>query len=174
MKTEIVKSRRIEELHTLKNKIGDMGQIEIAVSFTSGGMNYFSGTSHSKGYRLHATPCQVTESVNGFRSRQSVLLSGKRDSGLAYRIEDTTRYSEKRLKELASQIDSKKIAEFYEEENDKAIVDYLLAPIGEKTYITKSTEEEMKKTLTPTPPVIELNEDRKIQQGELEANIRAL
>jgi hypothetical protein len=129
MKTENVRSRTIEEVLPLKNKIGDMSQIEVSVAFTSGGTNYFSGSTSPKCYRVSVSPCEITthKLADGteYKSRSSVLMSGKRDSGLAYRIEECKRYNEKRLKELASLIEAEKIASWYEEENDTAIQNYL-------------------------------------------------
>jgi hypothetical protein len=119
MKTEI-KNRRIEEMLVLKNPIGDFKQIEVGVSFTSGGMNYFSGTSSPRGYRLYCAPCNVSE---GFR--QCILMSGKRDSGLAYRICEAPRYNAKTLKMIAEQVDAQKIADLYEAEDDNGIMAYL-------------------------------------------------
>ena len=119
MKTAI-KNRGVEEVVPLKGKIGDFSQLEVSVSFTSGGMNYFSGESHLRGFRLHCIPVSVG---NGFRS--SVLLSGKRDSGLAYRLSEESRYNAKKLTALAEQMDAQKVADLYEQEKDQEIISYI-------------------------------------------------
>jgi hypothetical protein len=120
-----IKNREVREVFNLEKPVGDMKEIEVAVSFTAGGMNYFSGQSHSKGYRVVCSPCNITKREDGTEIRSSVLLSGKRDSGLAYRICDTARYSEKRLNEIAVQVDFTSIAKWYGEENDTAIQQHL-------------------------------------------------
>lgn len=129
MQTEKVRNRNIEEVFKLEKPIGDMNEIEISVQFVKGGMNFMSGGSHPTSYRISCSPCQRTTHTldNGetYTSRQSVMLSGKRDSGLAYRICETARYSEKTLKALALQVKAEQVAKWYEEENDTAIQEYI-------------------------------------------------
>lgn len=125
MQTTNIKYRSIKETHELSKPIENLKHIDVSVDFTSGGYNYFSGQRHERGYRIVCSPCNYNKSDNGFSIRESVMLGNKRTSGLAYRIETATRYNEKRLKQLASLIDSKKIAELYEAENDTAILEYI-------------------------------------------------
>lgn len=122
MDTSKLRRQEVRQDFNLKNPIGRMSQIEISVSYTLGGMNYFTGDRHPRSYRLHCSPCNINGGI-----RESVILGNGRESGLAYRICETNRYSEKKLKDLAIQIDAQKIADWYEEGNDKAILDYLSA-----------------------------------------------
>ena len=55
-------------------------------------MNYFTGTSEARGYYLHVTPTKVG---NGFKSFTAF-------SGTKSLIEETKRFSDKRLGELAA------------------------------------------------------------------------
>lgn len=119
MKT-IIKDRLVEEVVPLKGKIGDFSQLEVSVSFTSGGMNYFTGSSHPRGFRLHCSPVLVG---NGFRS--SVMMGSGRDSGLAYRISEESRYNAKKLTAIAEQVDAQKVADLYEQEKDQEIISYI-------------------------------------------------
>ena len=121
MKTEI-KNRRIEEVKKINGTIGErFDQVAVSVSYDEGGMNYFSGQTRARGYKLHCTPCR--DSGNGFR--ESVLMSGKRDSGLAYPICEATRYSAKNLAKIAEQVEAQKIADLYLAEADQSILDYI-------------------------------------------------
>jgi hypothetical protein len=121
MKTEI-RNRKIEEVKTINGTIGErFNQIAVSVSYDEGGMNYFSGTTRARGYKLHCTPCR--DSGNGLR--ESVLLSGKRDSGLAYMICEATRYNAKNLAKIAEQVDAQKIADLYLAEADQSILEYI-------------------------------------------------
>jgi hypothetical protein len=121
MKTEI-RNRRIEEVKTINGTIGErFNQVAVSVSYDEGGMNYFSGTTRARGYKIHCTPCK--DAGNGFR--ECVLLSGKRDSGLAYMICEATRYNAKNLAKIAEQVDAQKVADLFEQEKDQEIISYI-------------------------------------------------
>jgi hypothetical protein len=74
------------------NDRGEKTVIEVALSYAIGGMNYFTGTSEARGYYLHVTPTKVG---NGFKSFTAF-------SGTKTLIEETKRFSAKRLGELAA------------------------------------------------------------------------
>lgn len=69
--------------------------IEIKVHYNQGGMNYFSGSSTPRGYRLSVTPVTLEDSGRSF------LLF----SGVAHTIETTNRFNAKWLESLAAQGD---------------------------------------------------------------------
>jgi hypothetical protein len=71
---------------------GEKMVIEVTLSYGMGGMNYFTGTSEGRGYYLHVTPVKIG---NGFKSFTAF-------SGTKSLIEETKRFSDKRLGELAA------------------------------------------------------------------------
>jgi hypothetical protein len=81
----------IEDLHTTesKNKV-----VEMQVSYDMGGMNYFTGTVEPRGYYLSATPCEKAPGIKVYGAF----------TGIKIIILTATRFNQKKLEELASNI----------------------------------------------------------------------
>lgn len=109
---------------TLRDGDMTMDSARVSVVWCSGGVSMFTGEPRTKGYKLYITPCHF-ERKDGHSIMQSILMSGTRVSGLSYSIESAERYNGKRLKELAEAINYQQVANWYEENNDSAIVAHL-------------------------------------------------
>ena len=85
----------------LKTKIRDFNELKLEVTYTLGGINYFSGRTNPRGYKIYFKPV----SRNGcFES--SIMLGSGKESGYYISAEDANRFSAKRLQELALKFDS--------------------------------------------------------------------
>jgi hypothetical protein len=71
--------------------------LEVYVSYTLGGQNYFTGGYNKRGYKLFFNPV----AING-NFTSSTLLGDSFESGFYVNIEEANRYSAKRLGELAA------------------------------------------------------------------------
>ena len=85
----------------LKTKIRDFNELKVEVSYTLGGMNYFSGRTNPRGYKLYFKPIYRN---GGFES--SIMMGSEKESGYYISIEEASRFSAKRLRELAEKFDS--------------------------------------------------------------------
>jgi len=96
----------------------------ITISYSLGGMNYFTGQSDPRGYRVVISPASITETAGGGRILSATILGKQWESGLRFFIEPTKRYNRKRLEELALQVYKigEDIAEDYEKENYQDIL----------------------------------------------------
>lgn len=77
-------------------------ELEVEVYYTKGGMNYFAGSVTPRGYKLSLHP--VSNSGNGFIERVMMTSSTAPDRGIAFHLEDTNRFSAKRLQAIADKV----------------------------------------------------------------------
>ena len=99
----------------LKTKIRDFNELKIEVTYTLGGINYFSGRTNPRGYKIYLKPISRN---GGFES--SIMLGGdEKESGYYISVEEANRFSAKRLLELAEKFDSLvgDLADCYETED---------------------------------------------------------
>lgn len=82
-------------------------ELEIEVYYSLGGINYFSGNDSPRGYKLSLHP--VTRHGMG-TTRTLMTSSTAPDRGIAFHIEDTNRFSAKKLQQI-----EEKIKPLYEE-----------------------------------------------------------
>lgn len=66
--------------------------VDVEVFYSKGGMNYFNGTNESRGYYLSVQPVEV----------KGDFVTMTAFSGTKWLIEEATRFSEKKLEELAA------------------------------------------------------------------------
>lgn len=135
--------RRIKCYVPLKNKIDRYETLEIMVYYSKGGINYFSGCTNPRGYKLSFKPCTVSGNMTSY-----TMLSGNTQvEGYYVPLEDTARYNKKRLIELAAKIDPyiPDLAAAYEAE-DKATI-AKLCEVGNLKLKVKDPDPE------PTGPV---------------------
>ena len=76
--------------------------IKVAVSYYEGGMNYFSGVTNVRGYRMHWTPMDKSGTFESYS-----IMGDTRSCGAFILIEEAKRYNARRLAELAERYDSK-------------------------------------------------------------------
>jgi hypothetical protein len=96
-------------------------QLAISVSYSLGGMNYFSGQQSARGIYAYFTPC--SSGANGLRS--STLMGSQRESGFKVLLEEMARKKPARVKFWAERVAgmADKIAELYEIGDNGAIMD---------------------------------------------------
>ena len=73
--------------------------LRVEVYYDMGGMNYFTGKSHPRGYRVSVVPVEVRENSVSFRAF----------SGGFNMLEEADRFSAKRLEQLALEVKDGKI-----------------------------------------------------------------
>ena len=107
----------------------EYNELQISVNYDLGGMNFFTGKTQERGYRLTISPITVTKMADGGKIESFTMMGKKWESGLAYFIEGATRYNRKRLEQLAAQVDERlqEIATMYEEERDYEILDMVVS-----------------------------------------------
>ena len=100
----------------LKTTIRDFNELKIEVAYTLGGMNYFSGNTNPRGYKIYFKPVSRN---GGFES--SIMMGSGKESGYYISIEEANKYSAKRLLELAEKFDSLvgELADCFETEEKK-------------------------------------------------------
>lgn len=119
----------------LKTPVGDYNELKIEVEYTLGGMNYFSGKTNKRGYKLYLTPCSR---ATGFM--QTTLMGSTEESGFYILLEEVTRLNKKRQEHWWSVVEplTDKIADLYSERKFQEIIDLF--------DITPSWPEEPKET----------------------------
>lgn len=84
----------------------EVTHVKIEIEYTLGGMNYFSGNTNKRGYRVSATPVSLGESGAGFTSESYCIMGDQRSCGGFVMIEEAARFNSRRLRELAELYDS--------------------------------------------------------------------
>lgn len=77
--------------------------LKLSVQYHEGGINYFSGATNARGYRLSNTPVER----NGSGMESMILLGGNRESGYYVMLEVVKRFSMTRLTIHAERLDAK-------------------------------------------------------------------
>ena len=66
--------------------------LDITITHSHAGVNYFSGTRHGSGHRLSFSPCTVHVREGGFTSRESIMMSGNKwESGFYIPLDESAR-----------------------------------------------------------------------------------
>jgi hypothetical protein len=83
--------------------------IEIEVGFAGGGMNYFSGSSSSRGYYLYFSPVNLSYE-RGFATREFLVGTGAKQL-----LQPAARYSASTLAKIVSKVEpiARKLADAY-------------------------------------------------------------
>lgn len=84
----------------------EVNHIKIEVEYVMGGMNYFSGNSYKRGYRVNATPVLLSDGESGLRSESYTIMGDQRSCGGYVFIEEAPRFNARRLRELAELYDA--------------------------------------------------------------------
>lgn len=92
----------------LKEKIDDFNELKISITYTLGGQNYFTGGTNPRSYKIFLKPVSRAGYVES-----SILMGSGKSSGYYINIEATTKFSAKRLLQLAEKFDLR-VEEFRE------------------------------------------------------------
>jgi len=163
----IFRNRRYKGYFPLNEKIDRYKDIEIEVYYSLGGINYFSGTTNPRGYKVGFKPCNCDDSG----TVEYTMMSGdsKVDGGYVT-IEAADRYNSKRLLQLAELIDAKvpELIKVYEA-GDKSVMiaacrvgkTEAIAPAVAKPVTLKSNMMILTAEIKATLPAIGSMEDKK-------------
>ena len=83
----------------------DFTHIKIQVTYTLGGINYMSGSTNARGYKVMTQPVTISEGT--YRSESCTLLGSRKESGGYVMMEAANRFNAGRLAQLAELIDPK-------------------------------------------------------------------
>ena len=103
----------------LKTPAGNYNELKIEVSYTLGGMNYFSGTTNKRGYKLYLKPVSRAGGV-----MSATLMGSTEESGFYILLEEVTRLNKKRQEHWWQVVEplTDKIADLYSERRFQEII----------------------------------------------------
>ena len=99
----VLRNRRYQAYLPLVEKIDCFNTLEVEVYYHLGGINYFSGQTTPRGYRVGFKPCNEGNGMIEY----TLMSADKKIDGGCVTIETADRYNAKRLMELAELIDPK-------------------------------------------------------------------
>jgi len=97
------------ELSEDEKKVWDdreITHIKVSLEYTKGGINYYSGATNPRGYRITTTPVALSDQY-GYTTESYTLLGDRKNSGGYVMIEPSNRYNAGRLAQLAYRYDAK-------------------------------------------------------------------
>lgn len=143
--TLVSNKRSIKGFFPLKEKIDRYSTLEVEVYYSLGGMNYFSGTTQPRGYKVGFQPCN-----HGENTTEYTMMSGNpKVEGGYVGIESANRFNAKRLAELAELVDPKvqEIVKAYESEDKEALIKLCRVGKGVSISVAKPVDTYQKSSM---------------------------
>lgn len=121
-------NRRFEIVEPLKTQLPYengkwLDHVEISLSHTTGGINYFNNKQYSAGWYLHFSPIHI-EKHDTYQTKSTILFH---DRSFKMFCNDASRFSEKRFEKLKEELIKRKekIVELYDNHKDQELFTYI-------------------------------------------------
>lgn len=105
-----------------------LDHVEISLSHTTGGINYFNNKQYPAGWYLHFSPVHI-EKHDTYETKSTVLFH---DRSFKMLCNDAGRFSAKRFEKLKEELMKRKekIVELYDNRQDKELFTYIQNTLG--------------------------------------------